>query len=323
MAEAVLSIIGQVTDAIYSKSYKDVPLAEGLQVAVKGNEQNPLVVLGEGPAWDDQKKVLYWVDTKSKVIHVYNPFDKSDKSIPIPGGKQVSAVIPRKKNRDEVVVTLEDGVYILNLTSQTLTFLDHPEVTKPGNRFNDAKCDPKGRLFAGTMEDAESGKVTGGLYVMNPESHRCHIVVPESGMSNGQAWSPDHSTYYWIDTPTGTVFSFDYDLESGAIANKKELIKIKEGNPDGMTIDSEGNLWVCHFGGGCVTRWNPHTKEQLFKLDLPVSQPSSCCFGGDDMRDLYITSASKGLELDSEPLAGSLFVYRTNVTGAPSHPFSG
>jgi len=143
-------------------------------------------------------------------------------------------------------------------------------------------------------------------------------------ISNGLAWSLTDRAFYYIDTPTMKVVRYDYDNGTGAIGNKETIINIprEAGFPDGMTIDSEGMLWIAHWGGWQVTRWNPATGLQLTSIKLPVSNVTSCTFGGDTLEDLYITSARKGLnetELRKQPLAGSLFVIKNfGHTGVPA-----
>ncbi len=129
------------------------------------------------------------------------------------------------------------------------------------------------------------------------------------------AWSPDHQTFYYIDTPTLEVVAYDYAVETGRISNKRIAIGIpaEEGFPDGMTIDKEGMLWIAHWDGWQVTRWNPNSGKKLLSIPLPAAKITSCTFGGDDLQDLYITSACTGLTEkmhDEQPLAGSLFVLK-------------
>ena len=146
-------------------------------------------------------------------------------------------------------------------------------------------------------------------------------------ISNGLAWSLDHKVLYYIDTPTLEVVGYDFDMENGNITNKRTIINIpkEEGFPDGMTIDNEGMLWIAHWGGWQVTRWNPSTGKKLSAIKLPVSNVTSCIFGGESMKDLYITSARKGLsvaELEKQPLAGSLFVIKeSGFTGVEAYTF--
>jgi sugar lactone lactonase YvrE len=143
------------------------------------------------------------------------------------------------------------------------------------------------------------------------------------------AWSSDYKTFYYIDTPTCEVVAYDFDLLTGNIGNKRVVIRIppQEGFPDGMTIDNEGMLWIAHWDGWQVSRWNPNKGKKLLSIPLPVAQITSCTFGGDNLQDLYITSARVNLteeQLKQQPLAGSLFVLRNSgFHGTPSFEFKG
>jgi sugar lactone lactonase YvrE len=166
----------------------------------------------------------------------------------------------------------------------------------------------------------------GGVYVLGND---LSVTQKMEGVtvSNGMAWSTDHQTFYYIDSPTFEVVSYRYDKRTGNITNKKTAIKFekKEGSPDGMTIDREGMLWIAHWDGWQVARWNPETGEKLAQIPLPVAKASSCAFGGELFEDLYITSAREGLtkdELERQPLAGSLFVVRhCGYQGMPAFEF--
>jgi len=141
--------------------------------------------------------------------------------------------------------------------------------------------------------------------------------IENTTISNGMAWSLDHAVFYFIDTPTMTIVAYDYDKHSGYISNKRIAFTFEEndGYPDGMTIDNEGMLWVAHWNGWQISRWNPVTGKKLFKLPMPVANVTSCTFGGNNLHDLYITTARKGLspdELNDQPLAGKLFVWRNS-----------
>jgi sugar lactone lactonase YvrE len=148
-------------------------------------------------------------------------------------------------------------------------------------------------------------------------------------ISNGLVWTSDSSNFYYIDTPTGRVDAYDYDHESGNISNCRTAVKIPDGQggPDGMTIDSEDMVWVAHWGGSCVTRWNPLTGELLETVEVPgAKQITSCALGGPDLDDLYITSASIGLNdegLEEQPNAGNLFRLKVNARGVPACGFKG
>ncbi|KHE67686.1 SMP-30/gluconolactonase/LRE family protein, partial [Halobacillus sp. BBL2006] len=214
-------------------------------------------LLGEGPTWDREKELLYWVDILQKEIHRYDPAQHENTTIEI--GQSPGAIAPRESG--EVVLALENGFYFYNWMSDQLEPIDDPESHLPNNRFNDGKCDPAGRFWAGTM-DQEENERTGTLYCMDADLS-VREKVTGVGISNGIAWSPDHTKMYYIDTPTKQVYQYKYDKETGAISDPSSIISFEEeiGAPDGMTIDEEGMLWIAHFGGAKVSRWNPATGE--------------------------------------------------------------
>jgi len=166
----------------------------------------------------------------------------------------------------------------------------------------------------------------GSVYVVEKDlsiSKRIESVT----ISNGMAWSINHKTFYFIDTPTFEVVAYDFNKHSGNINNKRTIIKIanEDGYPDGMTIDNEGMLWIAHWDGWQVTRWDPNSGEKIYSIQLPVAKVTSCTFGGENYGDLYITSAKVGLredELEKQPLSGSLFILRNcGFKGMPAFEF--
>jgi sugar lactone lactonase YvrE len=201
----------------------------------------------------------------------------------------------------------------------------NPEGHLPNNRFNDGKCDPAGRFWAGTMSINEEPN-TGNVYMLGVDLS-FEKKISGVSISNGMAWSADQRTFYYIDTPSFEVAAYSYDKTTGNISNKTTIMKIlkEEGNPDGMTIDNEGMLWIAHWDGWQITRRDPQTGEKLLQISLPVSRVTSCCFGGENFADLYITSAREGLsdeDLQKQPLAGSLFVIRNcGYKGIPGFEF--
>ena len=277
--------------------------------------------LGEGPLWDDSKKQICWVDILNGNIHEWCP--KTDALNTISVGQMIGAMAI--SNQQNYIAALKDGFGFVNRKTGKVDMITNPESDVPENRFNDGKCDPAGRFWAGTMPIAED-KPSGSLYVLDAS---LNVRKKESNISvsNGLAWSPDHKTMYFIDSPTRKVVGYDYDKESGKLDNKRTVITIAEedGFPDGMTIDHEGMLWVAHWGGWQVARYDPETGKKLMSITMPVSQVTSCAFGGETMEDLYITSAKKGLskeELEKQPLAGSLFVVRNcGHRGVPAYHF--
>ncbi|AQS56957.1 SMP-30/gluconolactonase/LRE family protein [Novibacillus thermophilus] len=278
--------------------------------------------LGEGPSWDQTNQVLYWVDVQEKRVHVYDPYKHENRSIQL--NQFVGAVVPREAGG--VALALASGFYTLDLRTEALCFIGDPERHLTNNRFNDGKCDPKGRFWAGTMSlmgEAEQGT----LYRLNT-NESIQPVLTNVSVSNGICWSPDHQTMYYIDTPTQSVTAFDYELETGNISKSRVVIKVpdREGKPDGMTIDEEGMLWIAHWGGYQVARWNPYTGKKLDRILLPASLCTSCVFGGKNLDELFITTARFGIsedELSKQPHAGGLFRVKTNVKGAPTYAFKG
>ncbi|MDA1273772.1 MAG: SMP-30/gluconolactonase/LRE family protein [Verrucomicrobia bacterium] len=279
-------------------------------------------VLGEGPSWDAAGQRVLWVDIESSLVCLFDPAKTENKSFST--GCHVGSAVLSK--RGDVIAATQKGFARLDLNTGQLTPICDPESDLPNNRFNDGKCDPAGRFWAGTMGYDES-KTTGSLYVLD-EHLNSKKILDGVAISNGLAWTENRRTMYFIDTPTMCVDAFDFDPTNSSISNRRTAIRIPEGigYPDGMTIDREGMLWICLWDGWAVTRWNPNTGEQLGKINLPVARATACCFGGKNLDELYITSASTRLcesELDKQPLAGSLFRALTGVSGFPPFLFDG
>lgn len=279
-------------------------------------------VLGEGPIWHAQKQLLYWVNIFGNEVHIYNPATNQDRAINL--GQSVGTVVPRAQGG--LMLALHHGFASLDLETEAVTIIADPEAQLPDNRFNDGKCDPAGRFWAGTMSLRESGAV-GSLYCLDTDLS-VHKKLAGVTISNGIVWSHDHKIMYFIDTPTGTVDAFDYDLATGDIANRRSVITIpgEDGWPDGMTIDAEGMLWVAHWGGYRVTRWNPETGEALQTVRVPAPNTSACAFGGPNLDQLYITTARHHVDaatLAQYPLTGGLFVADVGVKGVEAFEFGG
>lgn len=279
-------------------------------------------LLGEGPTWDAKTQTLYWLDILDKRIY-------SGAEILIQLDEYVGCMAPRASGG--LIYTQRASIWMAPpqtpdqpaSAQQTLAAALSGE---PANiRFNDGKCDPRGRFLAGTMDLNESDPL-GSLYSF--EGATVTKLLDNITISNGMAWSPDHRTFYYIDTPTRTVRAFDYDLDTGAIATPRTVIHVPEalGWPDGMTSDTQGNLWIAMWGGAQVTRWNPQTGQLLEQIAIPAKNVSSCVFGGKHMNELYLTSARKGLDeatLQQYPLTGGVFRLQTNVEGLPTFEFAG
>jgi sugar lactone lactonase YvrE len=280
-------------------------------------------LLGEGPVWDARAERIYWVDITRHEIHFCAADGLAHQVINT--GQPVGAVALYKK--DMLVAALQKGFAFIDLRDGSIEWIGNPERDITGNRFNDGKCDPAGRFWAGTM-NVHGEKEAGNLYALETDG-RVVLKLKGVSVSNGMAWSPDGRVFYFIDTATRAVSAFDYDKAVGRISNRRVVIKIppEMGKPDGMTIDAEGMLWVALWDGWGISRWDPFTGKLLCQIKLPVSRVTSCTFGGKDLRDLYVTSARIGLseeELQEQPLAGSLFVFRgLPFQGIPAIAFGG
>ncbi len=279
--------------------------------------------LGEGPCWDAARNLLHWVDIERFELHTYNPATKTERVINV--GQHLGAAVVRKSGG--FVVALREGIFHLDEATKKITKLIDPEPECPENRFNDGKCDPAGRLWAGTMHLPETEMNCGHLYCLDTDL-QVHRRVDDVSISNGLAWSPDEKNMYFVDSPTRQCVAFDYDKTTGWISNRRVCVTIPEGEgwPDGMNIDAEGMLWIALWDGWCVRRYNPHNGVLLDEIKLPVARPTSCVFGGEDLRTLYITSASTRLDAEAlaqQPLAGGIFKAVPGVQGSTTMEFLG
>jgi sugar lactone lactonase YvrE len=238
----------------------------------------------------------------------------------------VGTVVPRV--RGGLMLALHEGFASLDPESGRVEVWPRPPNHDPALvRFNDGKCDPSGRFWAGTMALVKGPKPLGRLYRLDADGSM-HVMLEEVGTSNGLAWSLDRRTMYFIDTPLLRVDAFDYDDASGAIANRRTVISIPPGigRPDGSTLDAEGMLWIAMYDGWSVTRWNPQTGELLQTIRLPVARVTSCAFGGPELDTLFLTSARQKLteaQLAAQLQAGGLFRVRPGVHGLPACAFRG
>ncbi len=265
--------------------------------------------LGEGPVWDARNRALCWVDITSGHIHEYRLNDQSHRTLEM--GEMVGAVALLPNG--DFLAALQSGLALIDRESGARKPLCHPEVAKPGNRYNDGKCDPAGRFWVGTMALDESPGA-GSLYLLHPDL-TTERKVEEVSISNGLAWSADRRTLYYIDSPARQVQAFDFDPDSGNLSNRRVALSIpeSEGSPDGMTIDREGMLWIAHWDGWQVARWDPGSGKKLVGWKLPAARITSCTFGGEGLSDLHVTSARVGLsakDLRAQPLAGAVFVFK-------------
>jgi sugar lactone lactonase YvrE len=286
-----------------------------------------LAEFGEGPIWDAKRQVLYWVDLNTQELHIYDPANDRDRAIDV--GQRVNTVVPRRSGG--VMLALHHGFASLDLETEQVEIVADPERDLPGNSFNDGKCDPAGRFWAGTWDIVDYETDAGSLYRLDPDLS-VHKMLEGVTCSNGIAWSLDAKTMYYIDSnwtlPEFRVDAFDYDLTTGEVDNRRVACHVPRelGLADGMTIDGEGMLWVAHVTGrnAALRRWDPVEGRVLQQVDVP-GFPTACAFGGPDLDQLYITTVREKSpeELERYPLTGGLFRADVGVTGVPAFEFAG
>jgi sugar lactone lactonase YvrE len=284
-----------------------MPLAKPLDFAL------PRSTLGEGVHWDAASRCLFWVDIGQQRFHrlniqngAVNTYDTSC---------TVSFVFPVSPTR--VWLGLANGLYLRDLEAdmeQIIAHLGLPE----GHRLNDGKCDPKGKLWVGTINTSEDASETAALYKLEGST----FVEVDSGYlnANGKAWSADGTLMYHADTNRGLIWQWDYDLEASAAYNKRVFGNLGKANPDGLAIDVEGNVYAALYGGSAIAVFSARGHE-VERIELPVPNPTSCAFGGDDMHTLFITTAGDGMDddaLQKSPQSGQLFAAELPVRGVGS-----
>jgi sugar lactone lactonase YvrE/DNA-binding IclR family transcriptional regulator len=276
--------------------------------------------LGEGPLWSPAERCLYWVDILAPAVHRFDPHTGHNQTRRL--DRLIGAVALRAGGG--LVALTQDGLERLDFATGRLDSIADPEADIPDNRFNDAKCDRAGRLWAGTTRlDSLPGR--GALYRFD----QAGFARMASGLtvSNGLDWSPDDTRFYFADSAESRVYVYDFDPARGEIHNRRVLIETspEDGRPDGLTVDAEGGIWCAMWGGWAIRRYTPDGKLDTI-VRLPVPRPSSCTFGGGDLATLYITSGRIRLSarhLADAPLSGSLFGHRPGVRGLPATAFAG
>lgn len=278
-------------------------------------------LLGEGPFWHPRERRLYFVDIKGKAVHRYDPDKDTRASFALPA--EPGCVVPRAAGG--LLVALRSGLAFFDPDAAALAPVAAPEAHIPGNRFNDGKCDRRGRFFAGTMDDAETAP-TGSLYCLFPDLSVKRLL---SGFAvpNGIGWSPDDRTMYLTDSVNRTILAFAYDLDTGDLAGRRVFATVPDdaGFPDGLTVDAQGGVWSAHWDGWRVTRYDPAGCIDRV-VRLPVPRPTSCAFGGAALDKLYVTSASIGLsaaQRAAAPLSGGVFELDVGAVGLPTSFFHG
>ena len=276
-------------------------------------------VLGEGPVWVERERTLYWVDINGqKLFRLDEQGTVRTWDTPL----RVGSLAPRAGGG--FVAGTSQGLAFIDLETERFDIVAHPEADLPDNRFNDGKVDRQGRFWAGTMDNRER-EASGALYRLDRDGALSPI---DQGyrVTNGPAFSPDGSRMYENDSARQVTYVFDLD-EAGHATNRRDFARFGPGDgyPDGMTVDAEGCLWIAFWDGWCVRRFAPEG-DRLSELRTPVQRPTSCAFGGEGLKTLFITSARrdlKGTDLASQPLAGGLFAADVGVSGIAELPFAG
>ena len=268
-----------------------------MEIAVRANAK-----LAEGPRWDAAARRLLWVDIEGCELHILE--NAKDRAIALEA--MVGAATPT--SRGALLVALADRLALVDLADEsvrTLVRLPHG----PGLRSNDGACDAAGRFWIGTMALDETPGA-GALYRYDGRLER---VLDAVTLSNGIGWTRDDTRMYYIDSPVQRVDLFDFELTSGRVDDRRPFVSIDEsdGIPDGLTVDDEGGVWVALYGGSCVHRYDESGRLDAV-LEVPAENVTSCCFGGDDGRSLFVTTAAPD---------GNVYVTQPGVSGPPAHAF--
>ena len=265
--------------------------------------------LGEGPIWDSTRNLLYWVDIYNHRVHQFNP--STGKDIFFDVGDLVGWVALAGENR--LIMALRHSLAFLDIQTGEVTPIIEGDI--PENRFNDGKCDSQGRFWFGSMCP---GKYQGSLYRYDLDGS-LHMMETGLSISNGLGWSLDGERFYLTDSPIQKIYVYDFNAVTGDISNRRVFVDLTGESffPDGLTVDTQGYVWSAMWDGWCVIRYNP-LGEEVLRVKLPVQRPTSCCFGGEDLQNLYITSASVGLseeEIQKSFYSRDLFCLQIDFKG--------
>jgi sugar lactone lactonase YvrE len=283
--------------------------------------------LGESPVWHPREQVLYWCDIPGKRLNRFDP--KSGALSHWDFDTEPASVAPRLDGA--LLLAMRDGLWRFDPVRGERTRLAASPYDPAHERFNDGKCDPQGRFWVGTIYEPRDPALAALYCFDGSELKRKADGITNS---NGLGWSPDGRTMYWSDTKAHTVYAFDFDPASGELSARREFVRFAArqpgqdladygGRPDGAAVDAEGCYWVALFEGQRVLRLSP-AGEVVREVRLPVRCATMPCFGGPDLRTLYITTAREGrpaAELAEQPLAGCVLSLRVDVPGLPAHLF--
>lgn len=277
--------------------------------------------VGECPVWDGDRQVLYWVDCTGQKLNSLDPRSGVNRSWPMHA--DIGSCVLTEGSA--LIVGLRGGYHRFDPDSGEMVVLQAVEPARPQIRLNDGRCDRKGRYWAGTVHTPPSiDDPCGALYCLQPDL-ACERMLDGFLIPNGIAFSPDDRTFYMSDSHPAvqTIWAFDFDLESGRLSRRREFACTRSlgGRPDGAAVDCEGFYWIALIEGGQVARFAPDgTLDRL--VQVPVSCPTMCAFGGPDLATMFITTARKvGTPPKVEKLAGVIFAFHPGVTGLPEPRF--
>ena len=282
-------------------------------------------LLGESPMWHSAEQALYWCDISGRALHRLEPHSGACQRWDLPC--EPSACAPMVDGR--LLLAMRDGLWRFDPHTGCRTRLAAPPYDPTCERFNDGKCDPQGRYWVGTIYEPRDPP-RAALYCWDGRElkRRADGIT----VSNGLAWSPDGATMYWSDTKSHRIWAFDFDGSDGSLCAQRLLREFPKrdpeqplsaygGRPDGAAVDADGAYWVAMYEGQRLLRLAP-TGELLAEVELPVRCPTMPCFGGADLRTLYVTTVSEGRpaeERRAQPWAGAVLALSVPVPGLPVH----
>ena len=278
--------------------------------------------IGECPVWSAEEQALYWVDILAPALFRLDPATGDQRRWDLPEAVGSFGL----GCHGDAILALRTGFHRLDLGTGRLAFVAQPEGDRPGNRFNDGKVSPDGRFFAGTMDEEKMSRHQAALYRLDPDGGTKRMV---DGLivSNGLAWSADGRTMFHSDSKGQVIWAWSYDPATGEIADRREVARPTEaiGRPDGGAADVEGYYWSAGISAGVLNRWAPDGRLDR-QIAMPCAAPTCPCFGGPDLRTLYVTSLRHHVSperLAERPLSGGIFALRVDVPGVPVARFGG
>lgn len=276
--------------------------------------------LGECPRWDEKSQLLYWVDITDFQLHRFNPETGENNTLTF---KEEIGCFSLRREKG-FVLAMRSGFYLLDDWNTDLKFICDPELELKHNRFNDGRCDAKGRFIAGSYYPPKDHDAA-SLWSLS----ETHIATKlEKGLltSNGAAFSPDNTVFYLADTPKHVIYRYDYDLDSGCISNRSVFHQFPfgGGRPDGAAVDVNGNYWAALYEGARIVCLNPRG-DIIEEIIMPAKCPTMVAFGGKDLKTLYITTVGdrSNEERGLYPNAGSIFKVNVGIPGILEYRFVG